>query len=67
MRDIPVKVIPVILEDIPVLNKISEASKKHWGYPDEWMKRWRGDLAITPDFLEYNRIFKLVYCQERLK
>lgn len=36
------------LKDIPDLNRISVASKKHWGYPDEWIEKWLDDLTLTP-------------------
>ena len=38
-----------ILKDLPELNRISVASKKHWGYPDEWIESWLSDLTLTPE------------------
>lgn len=35
------------LSDLPCLNVISVASKKHWGYPDDWIQKWIADLKIT--------------------
>lgn len=35
------------LKDIPELNLLSIASKKYWGYPDEWIEYWRDDMTIT--------------------
>lgn len=37
------------LKDLPELNRISVASKKHWGYPDEWIERWLSELTLTPE------------------
>lgn len=40
------------LDDIPLLNKISWVSKQSWGYPDEWMEKWRDDLTVSADTLD---------------
>lgn len=31
------------------LSKLSFASKRHWGYPEEWIELWREDLTITAE------------------
>lgn len=33
--------------DIPLLNTISVKSKRHWGYPDEWMDKWMDELTLN--------------------
>lgn len=38
-----------IAKDIPELNRVSIASKKHWGYPDEWIANWLDELTLTPE------------------
>ncbi len=38
-----------IVKDIPELNRLSIASKKHWGYPDEWIANWLDELTLTPE------------------
>ncbi len=38
-----------IVKDIPELNRVSIASKKHWGYPDEWIANWLDELTLTPE------------------
>jgi len=38
--------------DLPELNRISLASKKYWGYPDEWLEHWKKDLAVTMTHLQ---------------
>ncbi|MDW7691852.1 GNAT family N-acetyltransferase [Flammeovirgaceae bacterium SG7u.111] len=45
-----------VLEDLPVLNRISVTAKKHWGYPNEWIERWLDDLTLTPTDLEEQSI-----------
>ena len=32
--------------DLPELNRISVISKKHWGYPEEWIERWMKELTM---------------------
>ncbi|HJO91872.1 MAG TPA: GNAT family N-acetyltransferase [Victivallales bacterium] len=36
-------------EEAGELTKVLIASKKHWGYPDEWFDLWKDDLPITPE------------------
>lgn len=33
------------------LTKIAFAAKRHWGYPEHWLERWRSDLALSPNFI----------------
>lgn len=40
-----------VKQDLPVLNHISVTSKMHWGYPEEWIERWRKDLTMTTNNL----------------
>lgn len=37
------------LQDLPSLNRISIASKKYWGYPEEWIDHWMPDLIISEE------------------
>jgi GNAT superfamily N-acetyltransferase len=30
------------------LSEIAHAAKRHWGYPDAWMRHWRDALTLTP-------------------
>ncbi|KYG83074.1 hypothetical protein AWW67_06530 [Roseivirga seohaensis] len=48
------------IEDINELNRISFASKQHWGYPEEWMELWKEDLLLTERDFEVQQIYKLV-------
>ncbi|MCP4181289.1 MAG: GNAT family N-acetyltransferase [bacterium] len=38
-------------EDSKEITKVIIASKKYWGYPEEWFKQWN-DLVITPQTIE---------------
>lgn len=35
------------IEDQKVLNQISLNSKRHWGYPEEWIQNWIEDLQLS--------------------
>lgn len=39
------------LDDAEELTRIAHASKASWGYPDEWLARWRDELTITRAYL----------------
>ena len=39
-------------KDAFLLSELTWHSKKHWGYPDEWMESWRQDLEITEEMLK---------------
>ena len=41
----------------PELSAIAWAAKARWGYPLHWMEQWRGELAITPQFIAANETF----------
>ena len=39
------------------LTRIAHAAKRHWGYSEDWIKHWRDDLTITPEFIISNETF----------
>jgi GNAT superfamily N-acetyltransferase len=39
------------------LTAIAFAAKRHWGYPEAWIQRWRETLTITPDYIANNATF----------
>jgi GNAT superfamily N-acetyltransferase len=39
------------------LTEIAHAGKRHWGYPERWMRLWRDALTITPDYISGNRVY----------
>lgn len=43
-------------EDTTGLTRIAHEAKRHWGYPEHWIKRWQDDLTITPDYVASNRV-----------
>jgi len=40
-----------------LLTQIAWESKRHWGYPDAWMARWRAALEISPSSVEAQPFF----------
>ncbi|MDR2182626.1 MAG: GNAT family N-acetyltransferase, partial [Clostridiales bacterium] len=39
-----------------VLTRLTLASKRHWGYPEEWMKIWEDELTIRPAYIAENMV-----------
>src|SRR2546422_8816906 len=46
------------------LTSIAHAAKRHWGYSEDWIKHWRDDLTITPEFIISNEAFVATTGQE---
>jgi len=44
-------------EDAAALTRIAHEAKRHWGYPEHWIKHWQDDLTITPDYITANRVY----------
>ncbi|MEM1219665.1 MAG: GNAT family N-acetyltransferase [Bacteroidota bacterium] len=42
------------------MNKISWVAKSHWGYPDDWMERWKPDLELHKEDLSKQEILVLL-------
>ena len=40
-----------------VLTHIALAAKRHWGYPEHWIKHWEADLTISPEFIRDNHVY----------
>jgi len=45
------------LTDAARLTEIALASKRHWGYPESWMRRWTAGMTLTPDFITRNEVY----------
>ncbi|MDX1388513.1 MAG: GNAT family N-acetyltransferase, partial [Acidobacteriota bacterium] len=39
------------------LTRIAHAAKRHWGYPEEWIALWSGDLTLTREFVEATPVY----------
>lgn len=46
--------------DAATLTEIAHAAKRHWGYPENWIERWRNDLTITPEFISRHEVYVAV-------
>ena len=44
-------------EDAATLTTIAHDAKRHWGYPEHWIKHWQDDLTISPDFVAANQVY----------
>jgi len=43
------------------LTELSIRSKHYWNYPESYYDIWRSELTITPDYIEENDVFVLLY------
>jgi N-acetylglutamate synthase-like GNAT family acetyltransferase len=46
-----------LTEDAATLTTIAHDAKRHWGYPEHWIKHWQEDLTISPDFVAANQVY----------
>ena len=44
-------------EEAEALTKIAHDAKRHWGYPERWIKHWQQDLTISPEFITSNDVY----------
>src|SRR5687767_14542085 len=51
------KVRPAKPEEALALTDLAHESKRHWGYPDNWISHWKDALTITPEYIEANQVF----------
>jgi len=52
-----VQIVPAKPADAAALTAIAFAAKRHWGYPEAWIQRWRDRLTITPGYIAANPCF----------
>ena len=48
-------------EHAETLTQIALEAKRHWGYPEHWIKHWESDLTITPEFIKNNHVYVAEY------
>ena len=39
------------------LTALAHLAKGHWGYPESWMRAWRDQLTLTPEYLLRHRAY----------
>jgi len=44
-------------EDAETLTTIALDAKRHWGYPEHWIRHWESDLTISSDFIRDNHVY----------
>ena len=42
-------------DDAEALSAIARAAKAYWGYPTEWLERWRDELTVTGAAIDRDR------------
>lgn len=45
------------VEEATALTTIAFDAKRHWGYPDQWIKHWEADSTISADFIRENHVY----------
>ena len=48
MGKLSVRIVVPSPADCAKLTEIAFAAKAHWGYPPSWLRRWAGQLTMTP-------------------
>jgi GNAT superfamily N-acetyltransferase len=43
--------------DAQTLTQIALDAKRHWGYPEHWIKHWESDLTISAEFITSNHVY----------
>jgi GNAT superfamily N-acetyltransferase len=46
--------------DADVLTEIAHGAKRHWGYPEAYIRLWAGDLTLTPEFVVRHPVYAAV-------
>jgi predicted N-acetyltransferase YhbS len=46
--------------DADALTRIAFAAKRHWGYPERWIERWRQALTISPELIRRNETYAAI-------
>jgi len=44
-------------EEAATLTTIALEAKRHWGYPEAWIKHWESDVTISSDFIRDNHVY----------
>jgi GNAT superfamily N-acetyltransferase len=50
---------PASVDEAQTLSRIALEAKRHWGYPEHWIKHWESDLTISPEFIKNNYVYVL--------
>ena len=58
------KIARACVEDAGALTEIAFAAKRHWDYPESWIRRWQGVLTISPEYVVSHPTFVAVLNDE---
>src|SRR5438093_1247345 len=47
--------------DARALTRVAHAAKRHWKYPEDWIRRWRDALTVTRRFVEHHPVYCVVH------
>lgn len=47
-----------------MLTRIAFAAKRHWRYPEAWIRQWKESLTITPEFVRDSEVYAAVVGEE---
>jgi GNAT superfamily N-acetyltransferase len=53
------EIVKALPEDATELSSVARAAKRHWGYPESWLRLWDDALTLTPDYIRANPTFCL--------
>ena len=48
---------PASVDEATSLTKMALDAKRHWGYPEHWIRHWESDLTITAEFIRNNHVY----------
>ena len=51
-------------DEAALLTAIALASKRHWGYPEAWIRSWQAQLTVTVDYIRSNPVW-LAFCLDK--
>lgn len=54
------EIIKAEITDNEILTIITKKSKAYWGFSEDVLKEWEHLLTITRDYIEQNKVYKLV-------
>jgi N-acetylglutamate synthase-like GNAT family acetyltransferase len=44
-------------DESATLTRIALDAKRHWGYPEHWIKHWESDLTISSEIISSNHVY----------
>lgn len=54
------KICKADIDDNEILTTITKKSKAYWGFSEDALKEWEHLLTVTKEYIEKNKVFKLV-------